>query len=147
MNSALKKDIKQEDYFGTPTLKEIKDLFKGKPVFKGKNKVIKIIFKMVSEPSLMGLDYSDINLVIQKADSYLTIFCYLKELSKYQNKIDSAFGSIVSITIGENGTLGHVNSILEGYFSKQNMLVPLAWVSKKIQDDNPKIEVLLAFKK
>jgi len=124
---------------------DIVNLFKGKPVFEKKNQVIDLIFKAVNEPSLLGLDFSDITNLIKSGNKFQFLSCESSNLQIHQKEIDAVSGTIVFITVGENGTLRQVNALLEKHFSKPN-LIPIAWMSNKVPTDNPKIEVLLIYK-
>ncbi|MFH1694863.1 MAG: hypothetical protein ABH850_00345, partial [Candidatus Micrarchaeota archaeon] len=46
--------------FNLPKRKEIAELFKGNNDFAGREEIINLVYRVVIEPGLLGLDYSDI---------------------------------------------------------------------------------------
>ena len=131
----------------TLKLEDIEALFKNKESFTDQEKIISAIYNQILAPSLVGVDYEDIKELIKSGDTYKVIFSNLDGLLEYQKDIESAEGIIVIVTFGKNGTLDQLeNGICKKYFPNKKV-ISIAQISEDVPESNPKIDLLLVYKK
>jgi len=130
--------------FNLPKRKEIAELFKCNNDFVGREEMINFVYRVVIEPGLLGLDYSDIKNIFVPNPKFRFIKTFLNKINKYQTAINNSAGIFVIFTCGPEDTLGFVNAILEEHFHKADACVPQCFIGPKAQSGNPKLEIILA---
>jgi len=139
----LKEQLNNCD-FSLPTRKEIAGLFNADNNFVEHKEMIDLVYKVVIESGLLGLDYGDIKNIIVSNSKFKLIKTFLNEIKKHQSAIDDSTGVFVVFTCGSNDTLGFVNAILEEHFKKSGACVSQCFIDSKVQSGNPKLEIILA---
>jgi len=129
--------------FNLPPKEKIVGLFKDKSNFVGREEMINLVYRVIAEPGLLGLDYSDIKNIFVPNSKFRLTKTFLNEISEYQTAIDDSAGVFVVFTCGPEDTLGFVNEILEDHFHRAGACVPQCFIDPKVQSGNPKLEIIL----
>jgi len=131
----------------TLKLEDIEALFKNKESFLDQEKITSLLYNKLITPSLVGADYDEIKELIKSGDTYKVVFSNLDGLLEYQKDIESAEGVILIVTFGKNGTLDQLeNGICKKYFPNKKV-ISIAQISEDVPESNPKIDLLLVYKK
>ena len=138
----LKEQLNNCD-FSLPTRKEIAGLFNADNNFVEHKEMIDLVYKVVIESGLLGLDYRDIKNIFVPNSRFRLIKTFLNEINKYQTAINNSTGDFVVFTCGPDDTLGFVNAILKAHFHKAGACVPQCFIAPKAQSGNPKLEIIL----
>ena len=138
-----------EEYFKPITIKDVRALFEGKDCSGKKRRIVDLVYEMASTPSLIGLDFADIELIVRHNSKFEFLEGRLKKFLENPSEISKADSVILVMRVDKETTLGEITSVVEKLFSEKQDVVWTAIVSKTEKRKgkfNPKIEMVLGFK-